>query len=96
MELRNVKNQAREESHSKLGYERSIRSLEDKLETTQRRLESTEKSISAKEEESSALKLDLDTLNEENKRLKGDLNVIHLKASLFIFYLHGFNFEILK
>ncbi|XP_035709051.1 kinesin-like protein KIN-14I isoform X2 [Folsomia candida] len=76
LELRNARNQ----ESCKTTYERNIRSLEDRLESTQRRLESAEKCILAKEEESSALKLDLDTLNEENKRLKGDLNVIHLKV----------------
>ncbi len=82
LELQNVKNQLRDESCSKHTYEKNIRSLKDQLETTQRRLESTEKCILEKEEESSAFKLDLDTLNEENKRLKGDLNIIHLKVSL--------------
>jgi uncharacterized phage infection (PIP) family protein YhgE len=79
-ESRNMKNQLGEESTAKNEYDRVIRTLEDQLETTQRRLEEAEKCLLSKEEESSALKLDLDTLNDENRRLNEDLNILHLKV----------------
>jgi len=85
-ESRNLRNQRGEDDIAKAEYDRVIRSLEDKLETTQRRLEEAEKCLLSREEESNALKLDLDTLNDENKRLKEDLNVLHIKVCLLHFY----------
>ena len=79
-ELRNIKNQYADESTARLEAERTVCSLEDQLATAQRQLEATEKCFLEREEESSALKLDLDTRNEENKRLKDDLNLLHIKV----------------
>jgi chromosome segregation ATPase len=58
-----------------------VRLLEEQLETAQGRLQATEQGFLNKEEEYAALKLDLDTLNAENRRLRDDLNVLHMKVS---------------
>lgn len=80
-ELRNLKNQYADECASRQESDRIIRQLEEQLEITQRKLEETERTFLTKEEECSAIKLDVDTLNEENRRLKDDLNMLHLKVS---------------
>lgn len=82
-ELRNLKNQYADECASRTEGDRIIRQLEEQLEITQRKLEETERTLLTKEEECSAIKLDVDTLNEENRRLKDDLNMLHLKVTTY-------------
>ena len=60
-------------------HERTVRSLEHQLEKVSQKLEGAGRYATAKEEESNVLKLDLDTLNEENRRLKENLNDLILK-----------------
>ena len=88
-ELANLKSQLGNERETRVSAEKSVLSLENQLETSQRRMEMMEQCFLAREEECTALKLDVDTLNEENKRLKDDLNVLHVKVrgpSLFFFH----------
>lgn len=66
-----VKNAQNESTKS---HDRAIREMEDRLELTSQKLEAAERYMTGKEEECNMLKLDLDTLNEENKRLKETLN----------------------
>ncbi|XP_050695203.1 uncharacterized protein LOC126985012 isoform X1 [Eriocheir sinensis] len=72
-------NHVNEDSASAREHERTVRSLEHQLELASQKLEAAGRYATAKEEESSVLKLDLDTLNEENRRLKGNLNDLILK-----------------
>ncbi|CAG7663388.1 unnamed protein product [Allacma fusca] len=81
-ELGNVKNQYADECAKRSEVEKSVAALKEQLEIAKQRVETTEKCFLMREEESSALKLDLDTLNEENKRLKDDLNLLHIKVEI--------------
>ena len=57
-------------------YNRSVRELEGMLERGQQKAEATDKFMEEKEEELNMLKLDVDTLTEENARLKQSLTDI--------------------
>lgn len=72
-EMKNLQNESTRQ------HDRAIREMENRLEMTSQRLEAAERYLTAKEEEYSMLKLDFDTLNEENKRLKENLNDLILK-----------------
>lgn len=72
-------NHVNEDSASAREHERTVRTLEHQLELASQKLEAAGRYATAKEEESSVLKLDLDTLNEENRRLKENLNDLILK-----------------
>ncbi|XP_047498113.1 kinesin-like protein KIN-14I isoform X3 [Penaeus chinensis] len=60
-------------------HDRDIRAMENRMEMVAQKLEAAERYMAGKEEECNMLKLDLDTLNEENKRLKENLNDMMLK-----------------
>ncbi|KAF2353507.1 Spindle pole body-associated protein Vik1/Cik1 microtubule binding domain [Trinorchestia longiramus] len=70
LELRNSLNSSCEK------HEKSIRELEALLENSQQKEQSTERFMEEKEEEFNMLKLDIDTLTEENTRLKQSLNEV--------------------
>ena len=73
LDLRNQQNVTIEK------YERELRESEKRLEKSEKKVEASEKFLLSKEEECSMLKLDIDTLNEENKRLKEKLNEALMK-----------------
>lgn len=77
-------NHENEDSASAREHERTVRSLEHQLEMASQKLEAAGRYATAKEEESSVLKLDLDTLNEENRRLKENLNDLILKQRVSV------------
>lgn len=77
-------NHVNEDSASAREHERTVRSLEHQLELASQKLEAAGRYATAKEEESSVLKLDLDTLNEENRRLKENLNDLILKQRVSV------------
>lgn len=56
--------------------------MENRMEMVAQKLEAAERYMAGKEEECNMLKLDLDTLNEENKRLKENLNDMMLKLQV--------------
>ncbi|KAK4327180.1 hypothetical protein Pmani_002327 [Petrolisthes manimaculis] len=57
----------------------AVRQLEERLERSTQLVEAGKKCLAAKEEECNMLKLDLETLNQENKRLKETLNDLILR-----------------
>ncbi|KAK3889374.1 hypothetical protein Pcinc_006626 [Petrolisthes cinctipes] len=57
----------------------AVRQLEERLERSTQLVEAGKKCLAAKEEEYNMLKLDLETLNQENKRLKETLNDLILR-----------------
>lgn len=63
-------------------HDRAIREMENRLELTSQKLEAAERYLTSKEEECNMFKLDLDTLNEENKRLKETLNDLIIKQKV--------------
>ena len=65
LELKNLENK-----------DKSIRDLEEMLERAEQKREVTERFLEEKEEELNMLKLDVDTLTEENTRLKESLNEV--------------------
>ncbi|CAL4124624.1 unnamed protein product, partial [Meganyctiphanes norvegica] len=67
-ELRNLQNASSEQ------HDREIRDLENRLEGLHCKLEASEKYAITRDEEFNMLKLDIETLNEENKRLKDKFN----------------------
>ncbi|XP_045127324.1 kinesin-like protein KIN-14I isoform X1 [Portunus trituberculatus] len=74
-----ILNYENEDNAASRELERTVRSLEHQLEVASQKLEAAGRYATAKEEESNVLKLDLDTLNEENRRLKENLNDLILK-----------------
>lgn len=62
------------ENNSEDRHDRSIRELEALLERGHQKAEATDRFMQEKEEELNMLKLDADTLTEENTRLKQSLN----------------------
>lgn len=72
----------RQETEATDKFDRHIRNLENQLEDAHKKLEVTERFLLTKEEECHMVKLDFDTLNEENKRLKEQLNDIMLKQKV--------------
>lgn len=75
-ELRNHQNE------STKTHDRDIREMENRMEMVAQKLEAAERYMAGKEEECNMLKLDLDTLNEENKRLKENLSDMMLKLQV--------------
>ena len=57
--------------------------LEDQLQRNLQKSESQERQLSHKDEEMNMLRLDVETLNEENRRLKGKLNEYTQKHEVF-------------
>ncbi|KAG7155673.1 kinesin-like protein KIN-14E isoform X2 [Homarus americanus] len=77
-EVRNLQNE-----NSKR-FDKAIREMENRLEITSQKLEAAERYLTSKEEEGNMLKLDIDTLNDENKRLKENLNELILKQKDYL------------
>ena len=68
LDLRNQQNLSIEK------YDKDMRDIERRLEKSQQEIETSNRFLMSKEEECNMLKLDLETLNEENRRLKEKLN----------------------
>ncbi|XP_069951026.1 uncharacterized protein [Cherax quadricarinatus] len=77
-EVKNLQNESSKQ------HDKAIREMENRLELTTQKLEAAERYLTNKEEEYNMLKLDIDTLNEENKRLKANLNEMILKEKSLV------------
>ncbi|XP_069181334.1 uncharacterized protein [Procambarus clarkii] len=77
-EVKNLQNESSKQ------HDKAIREMENRLELTSQKLEAAERYLTSKEEEYNMLKLDVDTLNEENKRLKESLNELILKEKSLV------------
>jgi len=73
-EIKVLRTELEIEARCRRDAERAVRGLEEQLEESERRLQDTETCFLTRDEEHAALKLDLDTLKEENRRLREELN----------------------
>lgn len=82
IELRNMRNEYEVQFSTRAQLEKVMRVVEEELKDSNARAEEMRSRLRTRDQECAALKMDVDTLNEDNRRLKEDLHVLNLKVRL--------------